>query len=251
MTPWVIRLIFLNGLVFLGEYLYPPLASMLALRPGLLLHEPWTAITYMFVHAGFMHIFFNMFGLFIFGPRVESRLGPARFLSLYFISGLGGALLSLATPGAEIVGASGALFGVMYAFAHYWPDAGIFIFPLPIPIPARIFVFGFAALSLVMGMSGGGGIAHFAHLGGFVAGFLYMRWVDAFTGSARFKAKTAAPSAPKPSQNDRRRWEQINRDDMHPVNREELDRILDKISRDGMTSLSTAEREFLERFSRR
>ena len=150
---------------------------------------------------------------------------------------------------AAIVGASGALFGVMYAFAHFWPDAGIFIFPFPFPIPARILVFFAAGMSLFLGVRGGGGIAHFAHLGGFVAAFLYLRWAGRFTGAARFKAR-AEPAPPRPSGAERKRWEAIDRNEMHPVNREELDRILDKISRDGLAALSAAERRFLERFSR-
>ena len=248
MTPWVLRLVFLNAGVFLLQFLFPAPLSRLALRPDHLLAQPWTALTYMFLHGGPMHLFFNMFGLFIFGPRVEERLGSRRFLALYLLSGLGGALLSLATPAAAIIGASGALFGVMYAFAHFWPDAGILIFPFPFPIPARILVFFAAGMSLFLGVRGGGGVAHFAHLGGFVAAWLYMRWADRFTGAARFKARTAH-TPPKPSTADRRRWEQIDRNVMHPLNREELDRILDKISRDGMASLSTTERTFLERFS--
>lgn len=249
MTPWVLRLIFINAGVFLLERLWPAVFANLAFRPDLILVQPWTAFTYMFLHANTMHLFFNMFGLFIFGPRVEERLGSRRFILLYLLSGLGGALLSVATPSAPIVGASGALFGIMYAFAHFWPDAGILIFPIPFPIPARILVLFAAGMSLFLGIRGGGGIAHFAHLGGFVAAWIYMRVVSRFTGAARFKARTE-PRPARPSGADRRRWEQINRNEMHPVNREELDRILDKISRDGVAGLSSAERAFLERFAR-
>lgn len=248
MTPWVTRLLFLNAGMFLLQFLVPAV-NLLQFRPDYILTQPWTAFTYMFLHGTPMHLFVNMFGLFIFGPRVEARLGSRRFITLWVLSGLGGALLSLATPAAAIVGASGALFGVMYAFAHYWPDAGIFIFPFPFPIPARILVFFAAGMSLFLGLRGGGNIAHFAHLGGFVAAFIYLRLGERFSGAARFKAR-AAPTPSRASPTDRRRWEQIDRDDMHPVNREELDRILDKISRDGLAALSATERQFLERFSR-
>ncbi|MEX0690680.1 MAG: rhomboid family intramembrane serine protease [Gemmatimonadales bacterium] len=249
MTPWVTRLLFLNAGMFLLQWLFPAFFFGLALLPNRLLVEPWTAVTYMFLHGSPMHLFFNMFGLFIFGPRVEERLGPRRFIMLYLLSGLGGALLSLLTPASAIVGASGALFGVMYAFAHFWPHAGILVFPLPFPIPARILVFFAAGLSLLLGVRGGGGVAHFAHLGGFAAAFIYLRLAQRFSPAARFKAQAMAPP-PRPSGTDRKRWEQIDRDELHPLNRDELDRILDKIGREGLAALSAAERTFLERFSR-
>jgi membrane associated rhomboid family serine protease len=249
MTPWVTRLIFANAGVFLLQNLFPPAIEPLLLRPELLLVRPWAAFTYMFLHGSFMHLLVNMFGLFIFGPRVEERLGARRFLWLYLLSGLGGALLSLLTPGAAILGASGALFGVMYAFAHFWPDAGILIFPFPFPVPARVFVLFAVGASLFFGVRGGGGIAHFAHLGGFVAAWLFLRLQPRFSAAARFKAK-AAVAPPRTSAVDRQRWERIERDAMHPVNQEELDRVLDKIGREGLAALSPAERAFLDRFSR-
>jgi membrane associated rhomboid family serine protease len=129
----------------------------------------------MFLHAGPWHLGFNMLALYFFGPRVEARLGGPHFLALYGISGLVGALASLAsTPHAAIVGASGAIFGVMLGYARYWPRALIYIWGV-VPIQARWFVIGMTALSL-FGVQPG--VAHFAHLGGFLGAFLYLSWVD-------------------------------------------------------------------------
>src|SRR5579864_6342317 len=115
MTPWVLRIIVVNVIVFVAQQFAPGLEAALAFFPELVLVRPWTAITYTFVHANFMNILFNMITLYFFGPRVEERLGGPSFLALYFVSGIGGALLSFAIPSARmipIVGASGAIMGV-------------------------------------------------------------------------------------------------------------------------------------------
>src|SRR5690348_14495942 len=112
MTLWVRRIIVLNIAVFVMTSLVPGLVEWLALLPAAAAVRPWTPITYMFVHAGIAHIFFNMLVLFFFGPKLEVFLGGRRFLSLYFASGLAGAALSFVTPMVPIVGASGAINGV-------------------------------------------------------------------------------------------------------------------------------------------
>jgi membrane associated rhomboid family serine protease len=104
MTPWVMRLVVANVVMFFLTAAVPGLARELALVPALVLARPWTPFTYMFVHAGAFHLMFNMMGLFFFGPQLEARLGGARFLRLYLVSGLAGALFSLATPHVAIVG---------------------------------------------------------------------------------------------------------------------------------------------------
>jgi membrane associated rhomboid family serine protease len=208
----------------------------------------------MFLHAGIWHLVFNMLALYFFGPRLESRLGSRQFLSLYFISGIMGAVLSfLFSPNAAIVGASGAVFGVLLGFARYWPRERIYIWGV-LPIEARTLVIIATLLSLYFGFSGGGGnVAHFGHLGGFLGGFLYLKWWDRSSPAARFKAKAQAPvrTGSGGEGTDVRRWQRIKRDDMHPVNQEELDRILDKIGASGVGSLTSDERDFLERFSGR
>src|SRR5512141_616914 len=98
LTPWVKRLILANVIVFLVTWiagrLGMPIGDLLALRPDAVLTRPWTILTYMFVHAGFLHILFNMIALFFFGPPVEERLGPTSFIKYYLVCGLGGAALS-------------------------------------------------------------------------------------------------------------------------------------------------------------
>jgi len=251
MTPWVLRLLLANAVMYFLTLMRVPM-NALVLVPNQVLSHPWTPITYMFLHANLMHIFFNMLVLFIFGPRVEMRLGSRQFLGLYFTSGLMGAALSIFTPGVGIIGASGAVFGVQLAFAYYWPRERIYIWGvLPIEAWFLVLILTVMALGGAMGF-GGGGIAHFAHLGGFLGGFLYLKWWEHRSPAARFRAKARPVAARRRgggSASDVRRWGEIKREDMHPVNREELDRVLDKISAKGISSLTDDERAFLERFS--
>src|SRR5208337_3453451 len=98
MTPWVLRLIVANVIVFALQRYFPPLTSMLEFIPAFAIQRPWTFLTYSFVHGSFMHILFNMLALYWFGPRVEERLGSRHFLTLYGLSAIGGAVCSFATP---------------------------------------------------------------------------------------------------------------------------------------------------------
>jgi membrane associated rhomboid family serine protease len=248
MTPWVTRLIFANAAVFLLTSTMPGTEQILGLMPAAVLLRPWTPITYMFVHAGFMHILFNMVGLFFFGPRLEARLGGRRFLGLYFTSGLMGAAASVMTPYATIVGASGAIVGVLYGFARYWPRERVYIWGV-LPVEVWLLVAFYTGLSLYGALTRGGGVAHFAHLGGFLGGFLYLMLTEATSAAARFRAR-AAPLPKRPADvQDLGRWRAIRGEELHPLNREELNRILDKISRSGLASLTPDERAFLDRFS--
>ncbi len=247
MTPWVTRLIFANAVMFLVTKSFPVVEWALVLVPGFMLVRPWTVVTYMFLHADLAHLFFNMLGLFFFGPRLEARLGGRRFLALYFVSGITGALLSLLTPGAAILGASGATFGVFLGYALYWPRERVLIWGI-LPVEARVLVIVMTVLALYGGMTGGGGIAHLAHLGGFVGGFLYLKWSERHTPAARFRAK-AQPAARAVTTSDVERWVRIQRDGMHPVNREEYDRVIRKLQEEGVGRLTPTERAFLDRFS--
>ena len=134
--------------------------NLLAFVPSQALTRPWTVITYMFLHGGFGHILFNMLALFFFGPRVESRLGSRRFATLYFVSGIMGAVLSIFfAPHVPIIGASGAVFGVMLAFARFWPRDQILIWGI-LPVEARVMVIAMTAMAVVFGFTGdaiGGG----------------------------------------------------------------------------------------------
>jgi membrane associated rhomboid family serine protease len=249
MTPWVLRLIFANAAMFLVQQLYQPVTLWLGLVPADMLVRPWTPFTYMFLHGGFMHILFNMIGLFFFGPRLEARLGGPRFLGLYFTSGLVGALLSLVTPHALIIGASGAIFGVLLGYARYWPHDKIYIWGV-LPVEARVLVVAVVALSLWAGFRGGSGVAHFAHLGGFLGAWVFLKIAERHSAAAKFQARAAVVPNKSAGQQDLARWRRIRADQLHPLNREELDRVLDKISSSGLDSLTAQERAFLDRFSK-
>lgn len=250
MTRWVKRLILANVAVFIAMMAYPPVIRWLVLIPALVLGRPWAVVTYMFLHAGPFHLLFNMLGLFFFGPRLEARLGERHFLGLYLVSGLAGALLSVFTPYARIVGASGAVFGVLLGFARYWPHERILIWGI-VPIEARWLVVILTVLALWGGITGSqGGVAHFAHLGGFAGGYLYLKWRERTSPAARFRAK-AAPAPKKMSGGDVERWRKVNLETLHQVNREEYQRILRKIESDGAGSLTASERAFLDRFASR
>jgi membrane associated rhomboid family serine protease len=248
MTPWVSRLIIANILVFVVQLTFRGTTQLLAFVPALLLERPWTIFTYMFAHstAGLTHVLFNMLGLFFFGPRVEARLGSPQFIRMYLIAGVAGGLLSwIVTPYAPIVGASGAVFGVQLAFAKFYPRDKIFIWGV-IPVEARVLVVIMTVVSLYGGLSGGGGIAHFAHLGGYVGAWLYLRRVEKRTPSAQWQAKLAGPPADSIAIGD---WKGVNLEKVHELNRDEVQRILTKIESQGERSLTSQERVFLGHFT--
>ena len=248
MTPWVMRLVVANVVMFLVTGAAPGLFSALALVPAQVPLRPWTPFTYMFLHAGTFHLLFNMMGLFFFGPRLEARIGGTRFLRLYLVSGLSGALFSLATPHVPIVGASGAIFGVFVGFARYWPRAQVLIWGI-VPVEARIMVILMTVLALMGGFGvGQSGVAHFAHLGGFVGGWLYLRGAEARSAATAFRQ--VARAAPRPDGAVVERWRRIDRSTLHPVNAEEVERVLAKMETLGASSLTPDERAFLERFAR-
>jgi rhomboid family protein len=246
-TPWVKRLIIANVLVYFLELTAPGIANMLVLVPRYILVHPWTLVTYMFLHDpnGFSHILFNMIALFFFGPRVEERIGGKRFLTLYFVAGLSGAIASFFFAfNSAVLGASGAVFGVMLAFARFWPDAQILLMFI-IPVPARIAVGGMAVLALWSGLHGsGGGVADFCHLGGFVGAYAYLLYIERAAGTKKFRSKTTPVVAKETLSN----WKRVDPRSVHEVNRDEVNRILDKISASGLGSLTPQERLFLSNF---
>jgi membrane associated rhomboid family serine protease len=245
MTPWVTRLLAANVLVFFLEMTVRWLASALAFVPAEVLTHPWTPLTYMFAHGGLGHIFFNMLSLYFFGPQVEERLGSKRFITLYMLSGIAGAIASaIFAFNHPIIGASAAVFGVSLAFAYYWPRARIMIWGI-VPVEAWLLVLITTILALNSGMRGSqGGVADFAHLGGYAGAFLYLRWLDRHTGSGRFKRQSVAKVADTALAN----WRRVDPKSVHEVNREEVNRILDKIGRSGVGSLTPQERTFLMSF---
>lgn len=213
MMPTVTKnLIIINVLVFFGTIVAQRYGLDLTTYLGLHFFlasdfNPAQLITYMFMHGGFSHIFFNMFAVFMFGPVLERTWGPKRFLLYYMLCGIGAGLIQEGVQYVQYamnyshvsfvniigygkmpiddflnlmttVGASGAVYAILLAFGMLFPDNRLFVFPIPMPIKAKYFVIGYALLELVLGVANtGDNIAHFAHLGGMIFGFiLIMYW---------------------------------------------------------------------------
>jgi membrane associated rhomboid family serine protease len=165
--------------IFLLQVLVQLLTIYIALTPTLALYGMyWQFFTYMFAHASISHLGFNMLALFIFGTVVEGFLGMRRFLMLYFVSGVGSALFHIMLTGISdipMLGASGAVYAVLTAYAVKYPNNRLIIFPIPIPVKAMYVVIGFIGFSIYAGFTDlFSGIAHFGHLGGIIFGALLM-----------------------------------------------------------------------------
>ena len=162
---------------------------------GLVGFQPWQLVTYSFLHGGFTHLFFNMFAIYMFGADIERLLGPKRFVEYYFASvimaGIAQLLVSALVTASPYptVGASGGLFGILLAFAIYFPQRTIVLLIPPIPLPARWFVIIYGAIEMFLGVTGTqAGVAHFAHLGGMLGGFLMIQyWKGRFPFGSRRK----------------------------------------------------------------
>jgi membrane associated rhomboid family serine protease len=170
------------GMQLLWNPIMVPLFALWPLSTGYF--RPWQLLTHAFMHDGYLHILFNMFGLFMFGSQVEQLFGSARrYLIYYFVCAVGAGLFFLIVvaagnlgPDNVAVGASGALYGLLLAFGLGYPRAEIMFFPIPVPIQARFAVIIFAALQLYLGLSTVGSSAAFGHLGGMVTGFVMIRY---------------------------------------------------------------------------
>ena len=135
--------------------------------------EPYQIATHMFMHGGERHLLFNMLMLFFIGPAVEQTLGPKRFLLLYIIAGVSSAFLHLLISNGKVVGASGAIYGILVAFATMFPNLKMMVFPIPFEIKAKYLVGAYVVYDLYTGLTGyDDNIAHFAHIGGAIAGFV-------------------------------------------------------------------------------
>lgn len=257
MTPWVQRLLIANVVMYFVTATSPGLSRDLSFIPQVVIFRPWTVVTYMFLHGGFSHLFFNMLGVLIFGPRLEEKMGGKGFLQMYFAAGIAGAALqTVFAPGAAMIGASAAVYAVVVGYAYYWPnDVLMLIFP-PIPVKAWILATFYVGLSIYQGVTGtADGVAHFAHLGGAAGGFSFIKWFEWRRGAAKrdFQSKMK-PRAPTGGGlgGDRMavaRWKGISIDGLHELNREEVRRLLDKVAATGAASLSASEREFLDRMA--
>lgn len=249
MTPWVRRLLIANVVVYFLMGIMPPeVLNRLVLVPAMAPFRPWTVLTYQFLHAGLLHLLFNMIALFFFGPRLELRIRSRHFIALYLVSGVAGAALSIFTPQVAIVGASGAVFGVLLGFARYWPREKIWIWAI-FPVEARILVIFLAVMSIWGGISGGGNVAHLAHLGGFVGGWIYLKVLERRSPARRFRREVESVAAPAVSERNLARWREVDPSELHPLNRQEFERVLAKAVERGVSSLSPQERAFMERIS--
>jgi membrane associated rhomboid family serine protease len=170
---------YLSGAVLVSTFALWPLGS--DQFPGAPIFRPWQVLTYGFLHAGPAHLFFNMLALYMFGGDIERLLGARRFLVYYLLCVIGAAVTQLLVmgnidrPPVPTVGASGGVFGLLLAFGMAFPQRRIMLLFPPIPMPAWLFVTLYGVLELYLGVTGTSqGIAHFAHLGGMVAGFLLL-----------------------------------------------------------------------------
>jgi len=223
------------------------------------LYQPWRLVTYLFLHGGFWHLVFNMLWLWWMGRVVEETLGPRVFTVLYFGSGIGGALINLALTsiwvGNLTIGASGAVFGIMVAFAMLYPSAPIMLFLLP-PIEARWVVAGLIAFDLIMQTSGtGGNTARLVHVGGafmgwallklYYRGYDYDRWLRSLQSFVKSDKQNPAKVH---NRNMRSVSDAVI---VEEVDQSELDRILDKISQSGYDGLTADEKKKLFELSKR
>jgi membrane associated rhomboid family serine protease len=186
-SPAVKAIIIANVVVFVTTFAFPIVIGYLGLIPEAVIHRGWLwqPVTYMFLHRDFFHILFNMLGIWMFGVELERLWGTKFFLRYYGVTGIGAALTTIAvallpfglfsfTYSAITMGASGALYGLLLAYATYYPNRPILMFLL-FPIPAKYFVIIIGAISFLSSIGGGErGIAHAAHLGGLLFGYLYL-----------------------------------------------------------------------------
>ncbi len=232
----------------------------------------WQLITYQFMHGGFAHIFFNMFALWMFGVEVEYFMGSRKFIYFYLLCGVVAGIFQLVLPPlfgealAPTIGASGAIFGVLVAFAMLFPDRYIFLYFL-IPIKAKYLIPIFILMELYFADTGGGNIAHLAHLGGALAGFLYLVF-DKNSGislSRSFRKSSSGsykgnifnsfgmPPNPFKKKNDGVQdadFSDVN-NDVKEITQSEIDEILEKISKSGYQNLSDREKKILFEASKR
>ncbi|MEP7346285.1 MAG: rhomboid family intramembrane serine protease, partial [Gemmatimonadaceae bacterium] len=241
----------------------------------------WTVVTYMFVHGGFWHLALNMYTLFLFGPRVEHAWSPGEFIRYYVLCGLGGWFFHLLfSRDALLIGASAAVLGVMLAYAMRWPNDEVYLFGV-VPLKVKWLVAMLATINLISGIAGGdqgGGVAYLAHIGGLATGWIYLR-SSSSAGIDRLRQRIsqvpdvpdetprAIPrSLPRTREKGNEIDEIISRSNAATTRRpvgaqlsgvrsprrdtSELDLVLDKISQEGLESLTSDERRILEEMSK-
>jgi membrane associated rhomboid family serine protease len=261
LTPMVKRLLIANVVVFILTMAVGQgfMFEWFAFQPGKLILRPWGPLTYMFLHVDIWHLVVNMLVLFFFGPPLESRWGGREFLRFFAVCGLGGVALSFLFQPDWIVGASAATYGLMLAFAMNWPTVPIYVWGI-FPVQARYLVGFLFVVTLWSAGPGaqGSSVAHFAHLGGLLSGFLYLKadWrpgerLKQMQRSATRRRRLAI--VPRDANVDEQRGVQAPgkrvREDAALYDR--VDAVLDKISAEGMTSLTAEELRLLDEVSKR
>ncbi len=250
-TQAVKMLLIANGIGYvLQMFVGRPMLYYLGLIPRLAWSQffVWQFVSYMFLHGGFFHLVINMYALWVFGCEVERMWGPKAFYKYYFITGIGAGLIhTLVTPLSMVptIGASGAVLGVLTAFAVMFPTKRITLllfFIFPVTMTARTLAILFAAMSIFSGMTGSAdGVAHIAHLGGMLVGYIYMKQNLKFDGLL------------KPFY-DWRRKRRMHVDQTEEENLEKLrqlvDQVLDKANNVGMENLTRDEKLLLKRASK-
>jgi membrane associated rhomboid family serine protease len=269
------------AVMFLQFTVFRELPSWLAFDTTSLPQKWFAAFTYMFAHVSVWHLLANMYALFLFGPRLEQEFGARKFAWFYILCGLGGVLFQvLLIRTGTLIGASAAVFGVMTAYAMQWPDDEIYLF-FVLPLRVRSLVAGLLVFNLVFGIAttgegGGANVAYLAHLGGVMAAYAYVR-VALSSGIDQVRQRVAnLPESDEPPRAIPRNLPRRERGDevddivakskaiaakrtisLTPRRRaqepksDELNRVLDKISEQGIDSLTTDERRVLEEMSRR
>ncbi len=250
-------LVQLLGRLFGGAVFSGFIIGWFAFIPDILITvtQPWRLVTYMFLHGGIWHILFNMLWLWWMGRAVEEALGPRTFLAIYFGAGIGGALIDVILAQflgiGPIIGASGAVFGVMVAFAALYPNMPIMLILLP-PIKAKYVVGGLIGLNLLF-LNSGGGVARGVHLGGALIGYLLIEWDKKGGNIARpvyFLERWwhKLQNMWQPKQSSTRNKNMYSVSDVEIVEeagQSELDDILEKISQKGYDSLTKKEKKKL------
>lgn len=258
----VVFLIQVFGRIFGGEPFARFVTNWFAFYPDPLVTftQPWRLVTYMFLHGGFFHILFNMLWLWWMGRAVEERLGPLSFTTIYFGSGIGGALLNVILAQVLgfnfVIGASGAVFGIMVAFAMLYPRMPIMIILLP-PIQARYVVAGLIVINVLM-IGSDNNVAVSVHLGGAAVGYMLMKlWQGGFDLSRpmyffqhwwyRLKNWYRKKSTPK----NKNMYSVSDVEVIEETEQTELDAILEKISNKGYDALTKEEKKKLFELSKK
>jgi membrane associated rhomboid family serine protease len=257
--PSAIRALMIANVVgFVAGMIVPDLHNLFGLVPQQVLFHRWIwqPLTYLFLHGNIWHLVFNLFALWMFGMPVESQWGERDFLKYYFLCGFGAAAAHLALgPHSTIpvIGASGSVFGLLVAFAMLYPDAVVYLYFL-IPIKAAHMAILFGAIELYYGAAGSTpGVARFAHLGGMLTGYLYIRWwwVAKIQLKALWRRASSAEADDEPAPRPVPRRAAKPKAHAPGADMAEVDRILDKILSDGLGALTDEEKGIMHRYSER